>query len=118
MGTCSHDFLPELTGVPLVAHCQYCGEKQILENPEDRFRMMEWISVKDRRPHGHAMVLMAAKTSMAGYHSVIYGYRDFSTGEWMYQDASGWNMVRWTTADHSDPVTHWMPMPKLPKEIG
>lgn len=59
--------------------------------------MAEWISVKDRLPRGMQNVLMFidCRGVMIGYYSPIDGL-------WSYD---GWM-----------PVTHWMPLPKPPKE--
>lgn len=70
---------------------------------------MEWISVKDRLPKSSLWVLVAYKTSKRqclmmeiAYLQNYFGYQDWYTTEAKYNTVEG--------------VTHWMPLPELPKE--
>jgi len=63
--------------------------------------MSEWISVKDKLPKPSTEVLIFI------YDILALGYME-SDGEW------------WNDADekeHSESVTHWMPLPEPPEEL-
>lgn len=62
---------------------------------------MEWISVKDRLPEDDAMYLVYGRIGYGIMFAIYYG-----DGEWLTDDLT--NITRF--------VTHWMPLPKLPKE--
>ena len=59
---------------------------------------MSWISVKDRLPKSGKEVLF-----ITGWKTMCVGF---------YRDFSGWSNGEFVGID----VTHWMPLPKPPKE--
>lgn len=63
---------------------------------------MDWISVKDRLPEDDAMYLVYGRNGYGIAFAVYYG-----DGEWLICDDLT-NITRF--------VTHWMPLPKPPKE--
>lgn len=65
---------------------------------EELLKEREWVSVKDRLPDEAENVLTYAARP---FYDVVYVNRliDKKNGEWLY-----------------DGVTHWMPLPELPKE--
>ena len=63
---------------------------------------MEWISVKDRLPEDDATYLVYGRNGYGIVFAVYYG-----DGEWLTWDDLT-NITRF--------VTHWMPLPPLPKE--
>ena len=80
---------------------------------------MNWISVKDRMPDGgRYLVLLRNSQHSAKKYSIeiatFYGgkfylyvsYRDGANGDLM------------TVPYRIDNVTHWMPLPELPEELG
>lgn len=64
--------------------------------------MSEWISVKEELPEQFHVVI-ACRTNKAGERVVEAGY---------YSGDGIWK----TVAQPTKGVTHWMPMPKPPKE--
>lgn len=62
--------------------------------------MPEWISVKDRLPEepGEVLVVLYGKVGIAWYH----GGEQFETGSGLIC--------------YVEEVTHWMPLPKPPKD--
>ena len=71
--------------------------------------MSEWISVKDRLPEIGVEVLICDVSCSNGYRDIWSLERDE-----VYDDI-GWNDKNgdWY---YLDDVTHWMPLPKPPKE--
>lgn len=103
--------------------------------------MSEWISVKDRLPEAEKTVLIRCRTESFAWFYVCCGfyvpegtYRDDSSYSWDYECCDKYDEDRddfevnsgWYEAIHnwddynavfvSDIVTHWMPLPELPKE--
>ena len=67
--------------------------------------MAEWISVKERLPGSHDTVLIAVGGTN-GTAFIEVGYWSIACSCWRY-DATGYE---------AKSVTHWMPLPKPPKE--
>lgn len=71
---------------------------------------MEWISVKDRLPEDGEDVLFVVRPNGGLFIRVgIY-----SDGVWSLL-CGMWNDYRQFTSNTAWPVTHWMPLPELPK---
>ena len=70
----------------------------------------KWISVEERLPEIDERVL--ACVGIPGELSVWDGVR-WNGEEWEAEEEAAYDY--WTTID--DPVTHWMPLPKAPKEV-
>ena len=65
---------------------------------------MEWISVEDRLPETFGRYLVHIE-SISGYEPrKNCVFIEYFLGEWIF---TGWEYNR---------VTHWMPLPELPKE--
>lgn len=64
---------------------------------------MNWISVKDRLPDNHFLIIAFDKNY--GVHPCFYGKDGFGKFKFFYDE---------TTILHN--VTHWMPLPDAPKE--
>ncbi len=66
---------------------------------------MEWISVKDRLPEEDSKILV-----FEGYGIFLasYEFNEYQKKMFFYEYSTG--KMFW---DH---VTHWMPLPELPKE--
>jgi len=65
---------------------------------------MEWISVKDRLPDGDNVKVLA--TDGLGVHMSIFYY-----DRWVKD-----YVFRYQGSKHRIQSTHWMPLPKPPKE--
>lgn len=90
--------------------------------------MSEWISVKDRLPKPEETVLCLLreiefygrhKEHRQVYRSVYIGYQ--IDGEWATQYCYGYKDLEDTQVEHPEfklKVTHWMPIPELPKFQG
>ena len=64
--------------------------------------MSEWISVKDRLP-------------FEDFEEVIVRYSDTTVDTGCYEGNDlGWHLVQLDRVDSE--ITHWLPMPKVPKE--
>lgn len=75
------------------------------ENAELRARVQEWISVDDRQPNNKGCYLLTVK--------------HWFDGEPVVREAC-WNGKDWFSCDDrrykiTPRVTHWMPLPELPK---
>ena len=66
----------------------------------------EWISVKERMPKDGQEVIAFTKDEIIGF--MDYRGESSATDEWWTDDFG--NALRY------DDVTHWMPLPELPKE--
>lgn len=86
--------------------------------------MSEWISVKDRLPNKNDDYLTARVTK---WHSVSIDVLSFAldlhkTGFCDFEDSNYIGMAGWYDYDSDwgyydlDGVTHWMPLPKPPKD--
>jgi hypothetical protein len=84
--------------------------KQELAKSNDASTVGGWISVKDRLPPMYHMVLITGKNSAGGSFGVIKGSHDGDKGQWYRDDIGQYVDSR------GDTVTHWMPLPELPKE--
>lgn len=73
-------------------------------DPESLRPKEEWISVKDRLPQAKETVLAYE----AAFDSMSMAYRLPNTEEWI--DTGNYYAL--------DAVTHWMPLPKPPKETN
>ena len=72
---------------------------------------MEWISVKDRLPDNHRAVLIVCEgTTIGGATPIAIG--SFGGGFWSIADGDG---TMYLTKYRHCIVTHWMPLPELPK---
>lgn len=94
-----------LDTINLIVHCFECkiGIFKQLWNT----RNFPWISVKDKLPENDDLVLtfyynMRSINKKIGYHIGFYN------GEY-WQESTEYTQID---------VTHWMPLPQLPKEIG
>ena len=68
---------------------------------------MNWISVKDRLPDSYGD--SSSKPVLATDNKCVYiGYYNFHHNSWRYYDDFN--------SEVFENVTHWMPLPKLPKE--
>ena len=66
----------------------------------------DWIKCSDRLPEEHEDVLVAMNDGK--YKSIHVGYA-YNGGDWMI-DGKFWH-------EEGDPsITHWMPLPDMPKE--
>lgn len=79
---------------------------------------MRWISVKDRLPELDQDVLVYAKGKEDGFldctHIVISQRYTFHIFEWD-KGVEEWQ-APWPYFNRNYEVTHWMPLPELPKE--
>lgn len=76
--------------------------------------MNEWISVEDRLPDVNARVLVAS-TDIEGYKMVhITEMRDINPITYIKTDKY-W-LPPYPYFFHDNMITHWMPLPELPKE--
>ncbi len=76
--------------------------------------MSEWISVKDRMPDVEESVIAYSKTVdrvFVGYYDLEYSFRTDSIEPMWYLDGARGRSYAFTAK-----VTHWMPLPELPKE--
>lgn len=64
---------------------------------------MDWISVKDRLPEPHRMVIVYV-ANRAGWWNIETDFLNLN-GSWASNADSDWHIV-----------THWMPLPEPPKE--
>lgn len=67
-----------------------------------------WISVQDRLPMLIESVLFTGKNAHGGSFLTQRGYFD---GTFWHSDSNG-------TVYANTPVTHWMPLPEPPEEVG
>ena len=66
-----------------------------------------WISVKDRLPEKETLVLALVQYEVGWYRMLAW------------RDKKGWASSQEEFSEHDgDFVTHWMPLPELPKEVG
>lgn len=78
------------------------------------YRRQEWISVEERLPDNHRTVLVACKgITVAGAAPIAVG--SYGGGHWFLADAEG---TLYLTKYMHIVVTHWMPLPELPKMKG
>ena len=87
----------EQSGVSWDQSCDLCGGVGSLE--------MEWISVEDRLPETDERCLTIDR--MEKYTAAIY---DHDLTCWFRCDNGCIKAIGYT------PITHWMPLPELPKE--
>lgn len=82
--------------------------------------MNEWISVKDKLPNKKGEYLCYVKSSFGNWMKIA----SFSTNlekvdkyDFRGQQRSGWYSYdsEWGYIEHND-ITHWMPLPKAPKD--
>lgn len=86
------------------------------ENPKS-----PWISVKDDLPCNHKELICEEDSRFTKY--VLIRYIKISNGEMRYKDSmmSKFGSKDWVWTDINTEkwkVTHWMPIPELPKRIG
>lgn len=76
--------------------------------------MSEWISVEERLPEKDGWYLVYAP----GYwgNSKIYGLDGFAYSNFKYNYKVHWGIERGVGKGWPGIVTHWMPLPELPKE--
>jgi hypothetical protein len=87
--------------------------------------MTNWVSVKDRLPEDHQRVLAIndrKDIQLVLYRKIRTGYTPWSK-EWFIgcfgRDSGTLRNPEIGISDvYLDNVTHWMPLPKPPKEIG
>ena len=72
------------------------------ENAELRTRVPEWISVDDRLPE-------------IGRSVIVYNAPAKCAAEAMYKGEGRFLQFRWSARLQEHEVTHWMPLPELPK---
>ena len=81
--------------------------------------MTDWISVKDRLPHDYEYVLVYALITESDWMSSISIARQFK-GIWeMLSSEDDASVACGDLTWEMDPedITHWMPLPKPPKEL-
>lgn len=71
---------------------------------EEEHRMSEWISVKDRLPELHHIV-------------IIYDGYDVGAGSYQGNDDKGQIWMGDDFSDYNPEVTYWMPLPEPPTEV-
>ena len=78
--------------------------------------MSEWISVKDRLPIEDDDYLTYVMDNGCSYRCEVQSfYKDQKKLKGMYGDCfSHWELTKWD----DDIVTHWMPLPKPPKDLN
>ena len=79
--------------------------------------LMEWISVKDRLPGDEQEVLVIAhgwdgRLMYVGSHKRVEAQKSWLTG--ITNKSSEWSLWGWSYLKEPM-VTHWMPLPELPK---
>lgn len=78
---------------------------------EGYHKQSEWISVDERLPDNHRTVLVACKgMTIAGAAPIAVG--SYGGGHWFLADAEG---TLYLTKYMHIVVTHWMPLPEVPK---
>lgn len=80
---------------------------------------MDWISVRDRLPEDEQEVLVIAhgwdgRLVYVGSHKRVEVQKSWLTG--ITNKSSEWSLWGWSYLKEPM-VTHWMPMPELPKEV-
>ncbi len=76
---------------------------------------MEWVKVTDRLPENEGMYIVFGTTEMGV--SCIQTMALFKNYKWYIDGELGWNLLTdsyWHFEE--DQITHWMPLPSLPKE--
>lgn len=71
----------------------------------------QWISVKDRLPENHRVVLVVCEGTTIG-RGTLMAIGSYGGGFWSLADAEG---TLYLTKYMHYIVTHWMPLPELPK---
>lgn len=79
-----------------------------LEPEEICLRASRWISVKDRLPPDQGKKVLVANGH--GYISVFALWKKEYGNKWTWIDEQG-------HFKHTNDITHWMPLPKPPKEV-
>jgi len=76
---------------------------------------MEWISVKDRLPEHKQDVLLYAFEAIENVYYTVVGYPDFDCNKW---EIDGYlDTVSNYSIEGDERITHWMPLPKPPKNV-
>ena len=81
---------------------------------KEEVQQMRWIPVEERLPSANDLVLVFSKDDE-------YGHTQHELAKYMFHPTLGWD---WCTFDNEyyewlpafNRVTHWMPLPTLPKE--
>lgn len=105
---------------PTTTQCPDCG----LAIPRDIMswhvcRTGQWIWVKERLPQSHILVLTFDPELAAQYECPQKGVRFYHIEEtpWGLYWIGDHNYVDRDELVTKSPITHWMPFPRLPKEV-
>ena len=100
----------------------YWGEKPIYEFADcllaNGVTVQEWISVEDRLPEDSGCYLVVYRDKYNGSISIAFDmYVKCNVGEWWESEFACdiTNQFLWATRLQEQEVTHWMPLPEMPK---
>ena len=80
--------------------------------------VQEWISVDDRLPEGSGCYLVVYRDKYNGSISIAFDmYVKCNIGEWWESEFACdiTKQFRWAAKLQEQEVTHWMPLPEMPK---
>ena len=100
----------------------YWGEKPIYEFADclvaNGVTVHEWISVEDRLPEDSGCYLVAYRDKYNGSISIAFDmYVKCNVGEW-WESEFACDITKqflWAAKLQEQEVTHWMPLPEMPK---
>lgn len=75
-----------------------------------------WISVKDRLPDAAGYKCLVMAINKFGQKSVFTAHTGYGDFEWYTTDVIYMNKVNRNTVSDAWTITHWTPLPELPKE--
>ena len=100
----------------------YWGEKPIYEFADcllaNGVTVQEWISVEDRLPEDSGYYLVVYRDKYNESISIDFDmYVKCNVGEWWESEFACdiTNQFLWATRLQEQEVTHWMPLPEMPK---
>ena len=100
----------------------YWGEKPIYEFADcllaNGVTVQEWISVDDRLPEDSGYYLVVYRDKYNESTSIAFDmYVKCNIGEWWESEFACdiTKQFRWATRLQEQEVTHWMPLPEMPK---
>jgi len=107
----------ELRGI--VEYLEKCNidhlQRETMRNAADIIERLTWISVKERLPECRGYYLAAIERTAPeelGGNSTNVKIMRWMGEDWRY----AYHIPEWINKEIMDKVTHWMPLPELPKE--